>query len=187
MTNAIIIHGTGGSPEGNWFPWLKEKLESIGIETYVTRFPIDEQQSLSSWMKEFENYRQYLNKDTILIGHSLGPGFIFNVLEDIDFTIKAAFLVSPFIGKIDIEYFDNCNKTFIIDKTFDFSKIKNNCQKFYIYRSDNDPYVPIEKADFLVEALNAKFKLIKGGGHLNAEFGYSKFEELFEDIKRENY
>jgi len=40
--NAFIIHGTGGTPEGNWFPWLKEKLESIGVTTYIPRFPINE-------------------------------------------------------------------------------------------------------------------------------------------------
>ena len=27
MNNYIIIHGSFGSKDGNWFPWLKEKLE----------------------------------------------------------------------------------------------------------------------------------------------------------------
>jgi len=134
-------------------------------------------------MNEFEKYKELLNEDSILIGHSLGPGFIFNILENIDFKIKYAFLVSPFIGLINNEYFDNMNKTFIINKTFDFDKIKKNCNKFYIYHGDNDPYVPLEKAQYLVEKLGAEFKMIKGGGHLNAEFEYTEFELLFEDIK----
>jgi predicted alpha/beta hydrolase family esterase len=29
MNNYIIIHGSFGSSEGNWFPWLKMKLEEI--------------------------------------------------------------------------------------------------------------------------------------------------------------
>lgn len=189
MTNAIIIHGSGGYPEENWFPWLKSKLESIGINTYVPRFPLEEQQNLVNWMSEFDKYRKYLNEEAILIGHSLGPGFIFNILEDINFKIKAGFLVSSFIGLLNNgsptnEYFNNLNKTFV-DKEFNFTKIKENCRKFYIYYGDNDPYVPAEKPEYLVKVLGAECKVIKNGGHLNAEFGYTKFEELYEDIKRE--
>ena len=28
MENYIIIHGSFGSKDGNWFPWLKEQLEN---------------------------------------------------------------------------------------------------------------------------------------------------------------
>lgn len=28
MNNYIIIHGSFGSKDGNWFPWLKEQLDS---------------------------------------------------------------------------------------------------------------------------------------------------------------
>jgi len=189
MTNAIIIHGTGGSPDGNWFPWMKGKLESIGMKTYVPRFPLEEQQNLTNWMNEFDKYRQFLSQDTIMIGHSLGPGFIFNVLEKIDFKIRAAFLVSPFIGLLNNgspsnAYFNNLNKTFV-DKDFNFKKIKDNCQKFYIYYGDDDPYVPCEKPEYLIKELRADYRIIKNGGHLNAEFGYTEFEMLFEDIKKE--
>lgn len=181
--NAFIIHGTGGSPEGNWFPWLKERLESIGVTTYVPRFPLNEEQSLTNWMNEFDKYREYLNEDSIIIGHSLGPGFILNILENIDFKIRAAFLVSPFLGAVNNEYYDARNKTFVIDKDFDFEKIKKHCSKFYTYHGNDDPYVPLAKAEYVTEKLGAQFKVIEGGGHLNAEFNYFQFEVLYEDIK----
>ena len=39
MKTAIIIHGTEGYPEENWFPWLKSELEIIGYQTFVPQFP----------------------------------------------------------------------------------------------------------------------------------------------------
>ena len=34
MENYIIIHGSFGSKDGNWFPWLKNKLENYN-DPYV--------------------------------------------------------------------------------------------------------------------------------------------------------
>jgi hypothetical protein len=35
MKTAIIIHGTGGSPDENWFPWMKTQLEEQGYRVFV--------------------------------------------------------------------------------------------------------------------------------------------------------
>ena len=69
-------------------------------QVFVPRFPTPENQSLESWLKVFEDYRQYLNEDTIVVGHSLGPAFLLSVLETLDHPIKYAYFVSSFIGKI---------------------------------------------------------------------------------------
>ena len=36
MKNAIVIHGTEGYPEENWFPWLKKELEQ---KDYIVSVP----------------------------------------------------------------------------------------------------------------------------------------------------
>ena len=51
MKNAIIIHGTYGNPDENWFPWLKIELEKIGYQVYVPTFPTPENQNLEAWLK----------------------------------------------------------------------------------------------------------------------------------------
>ena len=132
-------------------------------------------------MEIFKDYEKNLDENTILVGHSLGSAFILNILEKIDNKVKACFFVSGFIGLLNNE-FDKINKTFI-DKKFNWDKIKNNCRNFFIYHSDNDPYVSLEKAKELSNILNGKLKIIKKAGHFNEETGYNKFSILLEDMQ----
>ena len=95
--NVFIFHGTGGHPEENWFPQLKEQLELLGQEVVIPTFPCEDwdeltkdghsappkHQSLHSWFKAFDEVYKTLKKDEKLcfIGHSLGPLFILHVVE----------------------------------------------------------------------------------------------------------
>lgn len=98
MANVFIIHGTGASPEINWFPWLKKELEKLGCKVFVPIFPTPENQSLESWLMVFDKYKRYLDEDSIVVGHSLGPAFLLSVLENLDKQIRASFFVAGFIG-----------------------------------------------------------------------------------------
>ncbi len=177
---AFIIHGSFGGPDENWFCYLKEKLQKEGIETYVPKFPTPEKQSLDNWMKVIEKYKDKINENTILIGHSLGVAFILTLLEK--YKADSAFLVSGFLGKLENEKFDIVNKTFTC-RQFNYEKILKNCKKFYIFHSDNDPYIKLEKPQEIADKLNIKIIIVKGAGHFNLSSGYNKFELLFEKIK----
>jgi uncharacterized protein len=182
VKNAFIVHGAYGTPEENWFPWLANELENQGLKVYVPQFPTPEQQTLENWFQTFRNYVSVLNEESIMIGHSLGPAFILNILETIDFSVKACFLVSPFIGLLNNPTFDKVNSTFV-DKNFNWDKIKNNCRNFTIYSSDSDPYVPLVKGEFLADKIGAKFKVIHNAGHFNKASGYTSFPLLLKDIE----
>lgn len=166
----FIIHGTGGSPEGNWFPWLKTKLEERGHTVFVPRFPTPENQSLDSWMEVFEKYFNELDEETVLIGHSLAPAFILSILEKTNTKIKGIILVSGFLGLLGNEFFDNCNKTFTTKK-FDWENIKNNVKNIYVINSNDDPYVPFERGVELAKNLGTNVIKLENTGHINAEFG----------------
>ncbi|MGD0576721.1 MAG: alpha/beta hydrolase [Candidatus Staskawiczbacteria bacterium] len=178
--NIFIFHGTRGSPEENWFPWLKAELEKSGCKVFTPRFPTPENQNLESWFEAFENYKKYINKNSIFIGHSIGCAFILDVLEQIDIKINTCFFVAGFLGLLNLEV-DKLNKT-ISDKEFDWEKIKNNCNKFILFQSDDDPYVSMGKAEELKEKLDGELIIIKGAGHFNAKAGYLKFEKLRDKV-----
>ncbi len=180
--NVIIIHGSFGSPKENCFPWLKEELEKLGCKVFVPKFPTPEGQSLQNWLKVFEEYKQYLNEDTVLVGHSLGPAFILNILEELNKPVKTAIFVAGFVGNLNNPKFDEMNKTFT-EKEFDWDKIRKNCQSFFVFYSDNDPFVPKERALELARNLGAEAELVRGAGHFNEAAGYTKFPLLLEKIK----
>ena len=182
--NVFIFHGTMGSPEGNWFPWLKQQLINQGIEVFVPRFSTPEGQSLDNWLKTLELYRNKINQETVLVGHSMGPAFIFRILEQWNIKIKAAILAAPFDDVLGMPDFDKLIKTFI-DKPFDWGKIKQNCSKFIIFAGDDDPYIPKEQTERIAKNLEVKINWIKGGRHLNAETpGYTQFPEVLAEIKK---
>ncbi len=180
--NAIIIHGSFGSPEENWFPWLKAELEKVGVEVFVPAFPTPEGQNLENWLNVFEEFEGQVNEETVFVGHSLGPVFVLNVLEKLDSPVKAAFFVAGFVGNLGNAEFDEINATFA-DRMFDWEKIKENCGKFFVFYSDNDPYVSGEKAKELARNLGVEAELVQGAGHFNENSGYTKFELLLERIK----
>ncbi len=99
-TNVIIIHGTGGHPQENWLPWLKNELEKLGYTVDIPQFPTPENQTLETWFEVFdrEEYNDKFTENTILVAHSLGGAFALRILEKYQVRIKAAFFIGTPIG-----------------------------------------------------------------------------------------
>jgi len=166
MKRAFIIHGAYGNPEENWIPWLKEELTKLNYEVVAPTFPTPEKQSLENWFEVFSKCMNALDNETIMVGHSLGVPFILNVLQKIDFPIRAMYLVSGFHTALNLPL-DEINKTFI-ERGFDWEKIKSNCLNIHMFNGANDKYIPTAVSDDLAKKLGAKYELIPNGGHLNA-------------------
>jgi len=184
MPNVIIIHGSYGSPSENWIPWLKWELEKLGCRVFVPRFPTPKNQSIQNWLTIFNKYEQYLDRKSIVIGHSIGVAFLLNILEKRNKPIKAAFFVSGFTGLLNNPAFDKLNSSFV-DKNFNWQMIKKNCSHFFVFHSNNDPYVPLKKATDLAQNLGVNIILVQDAGHFNEKAGFTKFDLLLQNIKRE--
>ena len=179
---AFIIHGTFGHPNENWFPWLKQELEKIGFEVFVPAFPTPEGQSLGAWKKVFEEFLPQVDGETIFVGHSLDPAFIINVLERVERPVKACFFVSGFVGSLGNQEFDELNDS-IANRGFDWEKVKKNCARFFVFHSDNDPYVSMEKASELAGRLGVEPVVVGEAGHFNEKAGYKEFPLLLKKIR----
>lgn len=180
MKNAIIIHGTEGYPEGNWFPWLKKELEQKDYIVSVPQFPSPPvvPAKISEWFDVLEDYQ--INEDTILIGHSLGGVFTLRILEKLNYPIKAAFFVGTPVGVKPINYYDR--DAAFSGFEFNWNKIKRNARQFVAFHSDNDPYVVLENGKRLAEKLGITLHFIPNSGHFNTQAGYTEFPALLQEI-----
>jgi uncharacterized protein len=186
----ILFHGSFGSPEGNWFPELKNDLEILGQVVIAPKFPVDDwdemvkngpnvplkNQSLDHWLDVFRPIAASIKKDekVCFVGHSLGPLFILHVVNAFNIQLDSAIFVSPFLDSLDRWEFNNANKTFY--KTdFDFEKLKKLIPVSYVLYSDNDPYVAKQHSLLFANALDASTILVRRAGHMNSSVNLNEF------------
>ncbi len=181
-TLVVIIHGSSGNPEENWFPWLATEVKKLGHDAIVPRFPTPEGQNLVNWSATFKQQVGTVSETMIMVGHSLAPGFILNLLEKSDVAVKGTFLVSGFLGTLGLDAFDPINESFVCGD-FDWERIRRTAGEVHVYNSNNDPYVPLEKGNELAEHLGVELTVIEHGGHINADAGFRSFPRLLEDLK----
>lgn len=179
MNNYIILHGSFGSKDGNWFPWLKEKLEEKKLKVDVPQMPVGVgNQNFNNWSKEFKKLD--INENTIIIAHSIAPAFVCKYLINNKIKVKKLIFVCGFNNYLGIDSdFDVVNEPMFLDNLED---IKNYCNDIVCFYSDNDPYVPFVVEKSFADTISNKKFIIKNGGHINAESGYIKFEEILKFI-----
>jgi predicted alpha/beta hydrolase family esterase len=184
MKNVIIIHGTEGYPEENWFPWLKEKLEAKGYVVTVPQFPSPPvvAAKISEWFEVLDEHIDKINEDTIIIGHSLGGVFTLRILEKLDKPVRAAFLTGTPIGVRPILNYDRDVAFSGFD--FDWDKIRTNSKHFEVFQSDDDPYVDLANGEELAKHLGINLNFIPNAGHFNKKAGYTEFPQLLEKLEK---
>jgi len=175
----FLFHGIYGSPDENWFPWLKAELEAKGCTVHIPHFPTKDDLIPEDWWKAFEPYEKYLDDHSIIIGHSLGCAFALKVIEK--HPVKAGFFVAPAFGKTENEFTPIMSS--IADQTFDWPNIRSHCSCVQIFHADNDPYLPREKVEELAECIRAEVVWVHGAQHFNAAAGYERFPLLLQAIE----
>ncbi|MBP6041849.1 serine hydrolase family protein [Candidatus Saccharibacteria bacterium] len=190
----VIIHGSFGSPEDNWFPWLKNKLETDGNKVLAPSFPVDsfeaftkagnesfeQEQNLESWRKAFsEQVIPFVrNEPASYITHSLGPIFLVRMLLEFNLKAKKSILVAPFYRHLSYNWqFKKANQSFC-DDNFEFKDSAERLGDSHVLIGSNDPYVPIEYSkDFAIKT-SSTVHIVDNGGHMNSESGFTEFEQL---------
>lgn len=174
MKKVIIVHGWGGSPNQDWFPWLKKKLKGLGFNVKVPKMPDTNNPVIDKWVSFLKKTVGSADSETFFVGHSIGCQTILRYLEKIDTKIGGAVLVAGWINLTPKTFEEEGAKEIAkpwLETPLNWDKIKANCKRFLAISSDDDPFVPVSDSEIFKEKLGAEIIIEKGKGHISEEDG----------------
>lgn len=194
----IILHGSFGTTDSNWFPWLKERLGDLGQDVILPQMPVDErdlgsrddymeprEQYLSNWIQFFQvNIMPQIGESEIgIIAHSISNVFTLHLVKKLGLKIDLGIFVAPFLELPSIdEKYDLVNASFY-SADFDSGTMQKMIDDSYVLFGDNDEYVPVESANAFGALVGASLIRVKNGGHMYGGSGFTQFPLILELCK----
>lgn len=129
---------------------------------------------LDKWLPFALNGGKY-GSGTVLIGHSAGSPLILSILEKISVRVKKAILVAGYARLKDV----NAEKEPILQKTYDWHKIKSHAKEFYFINSDNDPWGCTDvEGRYMLDHLGGTLIVKKGEGHMGSDTYHQPYKKF---------
>ena len=178
MKNYFVIHALGRTAEDYWYSSIKEWATTSGYNCYTPTLPPMDNMSYSTWAAEFDKYSKFLNKDSVVIGHSTGCIFLVKYLMEHNIKVAKYISVVGFNRAMENSPhpdWDNINKSFFVTNLAGFKKYAKQRISFY---SPTDLY-DFKILDDFATTIDAQKVIIKNAGHFTSATGYDKeFPEL---------
>ena len=172
--NAIIFHGTNGSPDILWFKWLGRRLTERGYAVQIPHYPDLNVEPIATFLpKVLANH--HFDEQTVLVGHSGGAALLLAVLEHLDVTVDQAILVAGYHRQ------PNDSAEPVLQERYDWAAIKAHVRDVYFVNAPVDPYgCDAEQGREMFERLGGT-QIIRNDGH----FGdYNQPFDTFELVDR---
>lgn len=172
MSQLVLLHGDHATSQDNWLPYVAAEMEDRGWDVVSPDIPDSEDLDLKRWMK-FVQGEVTFTKDTVLVGHSSACPLILSLLEKSRVKIKKAVLVAGFIEDIGFGVDP------ILQDSYSWTKIRNNCAEFIFVNSDNDPYNCDDvQGRKLLDTLGGTQVIVSGAMH----FGTDEYDDVCEEF-----
>jgi predicted alpha/beta hydrolase family esterase len=162
----------------NWYLYVKNKLQEMGIEVVAKNMPDPELAREKIWLPFIEKEIGD-GDDVILIGHSSGAIAIMRYLET--HRVGLAVIVGGYHTDLGD---DQEKKSGYFDRQWQWDKIKQNAGRIIQFNSIDDPYIPIKEARHISDKLSTEYHEFKDRGHFGTDKQVCKeFPELIAAIK----
>lgn len=179
-----MIHGWNGAPNEGWRPWLGHQLDGKA-DVYNLSMPHPAYPQVSEWVHFLTRAVNRPDKQTILIGHSLGCIAILRYLESFqaDERIGAAYLIAPFSDDLGIPELSN-----FFQHMIHWEDIKKRADRFIAIFSDNDPIINHEQYEVIFKSkLQAEVILAHNMRHFSGDEGVNEFPELLYHLQKTGF
>lgn len=174
----IFIPGNGGgSPQDNWFPYLKSELRQMNVEVIDSEFPDNQLAREKYWLPFIKDHLK-ADEHTILIGHSSGAIAAMRLAETT--RLVGSVLVGAYHTDLGLE---TEIQSGYFNRVWDWPAIVHNQQWIIQFASTNDPWIPIAEARFVHQKLNSQYYESIDQGHFGGDYYKPSFPELFAALK----
>ena len=130
---AIIFHGTNGSPDNCWYPWLAGRLAARGYAVEVPHHPGINVEPIDTFLPTVLDGHRF-DEDTVVVGHSGGAALLLALLERLDVTVAQAVLVAGYCTV------PNTSPEPVLKHDYDWDAIRSHVRDLYFINSREDPY-----------------------------------------------
>ncbi|MCL2280303.1 alpha/beta hydrolase, partial [Candidatus Saccharibacteria bacterium] len=175
MKRLYIIHRWDGTPSADWYVWLKKFAEKLNFQVEILKMPHPKIPTIGSWTDTLRKNIK-LDKETYLIGHSIGNQTILRFLANEESKIGGVFLVAPWVKLKNISFLEKIIARPWLTKKVGWQKARAATENYVAVFSDDDPSVSMENAEVFAEKLDAKIIKVKNKGHLTAREGVRDLE-----------
>lgn len=156
----VFIHGNQSTHWSfAWTPWLKERLENLGCETFFETMP-DSIIARSEYWLPFMQDHIHIGESDVIIGWSSGAVAAMRYAET--HKVKGLVLISPSYTDVGDEL-EKASGYF--DKPWRWEEIKANSPNIALITGDNDPYIPQDEFDVIAKELSATRIVVPNGEH----------------------
>jgi predicted alpha/beta hydrolase family esterase len=176
---AFIIHGYHSFPEEAWLPWLKAELERRGYEAFLPAMPHPDRPTIPEWIGVIAKLVGEPDDQTVLVGHSLGVQAVLRYVETLGQAGKSVgktvlvagnFPTGMSAAEADERTGGDAVLRPWLTGGVDPKKVQVAMGKCTVILSDDDPYIPCERAKASFAGnLDAKIIVEKGKGHFNED------------------
>lgn len=181
--NVFLIHGYNGIPK--IYEWLESKLKKMGYNVITPKFEPREGVIYESWKKTFDNYRKYIDDESIIVAHSIGNEFIIKYFNENNLSAKLYISLAGFSEYFEWQDKEDLNracKEFLVNKE-ELENFRDRCSKKYSIYSNNDHIVPFEILQAYPKTIEATPVLIENIGHMGKKSGLEEIPKVIELIE----
>ncbi|WP_440708740.1 RBBP9/YdeN family alpha/beta hydrolase [Herbiconiux sp. YIM B11900] len=171
----VIVHGFNASPEAHWFPWLRDQLNSEGLDVSIVSLPRSHAPDRAGWESAVAAELGTPDAQTWVVTHSLGSVTTLRVLAALPgtWTLGGLVVVAGFTGRLGtIPELDD-----YLEAEVDAKRVAASIRNRVVIRSDDDAVVPASATDSLARRLGATTVVVPGAGHFVSTGGVTELPQ----------